>query len=106
MIIRQGDVALIPTNKIEGLKKENKTVAYGEKSGHHHICVGDAELIEVEGKMFVSTGSGKSFLAHLKEGDMTMADHHPVELTPNTTYEVRIQNQYNPYTKLMEQVQD
>jgi hypothetical protein len=105
-VLRQGDVALMPTSKIKGIKKENNVVAYGEVSGHHHVAVGDCALIEANGNMYVITGKGKSFLAHLKEGDMTMADHHPIELEPETTYEVRIQNQYNPYSKLMERVLD
>lgn len=105
-VTRQGDVALVPTSKVNGVKKENKVVAYGEISGHHHTLVGDAELIEAEGKMYVVTGKGKAYLAHLKESDMQMADHHPVELEPETTYEVVLQNQFNPYSKLMERVAD
>lgn len=105
-IIRQGDVALIPANIIKGNKKENNVVAYGEISNHHHVAVGDCELVEQNGKIYVVTGKGRSFLAHLKEGDMTMADHHPIELEPKSAYEVVIQNQYNPYTRLMERVLD
>lgn len=103
MIKRQGDVALIPTTiKPNGNKDPKRVVAYGEISGHHHVVVGDAELIVSDGKMFVVTGKGKAALAHLKESDFSMADHHPVELAPDTTYEVVTQNQYNPLTKLME----
>ena len=104
--LRQGDVMLIPTKKVSGATERSKTVALGEHSGHHHIVVGDARVVEKNGRMYVETGNDKAFLAHLVEGSMTKADHEPVELAPNTSYEVRIQNQYNPLSKLMEQVID
>jgi hypothetical protein len=107
MIKRQGDVALIPTKiSVKGQTDEKRVVAYGEVSGHHHVLVGDAKLITSDGRMYVVAGPKDSYLAHLNESDFAKADHHPVKLEPNTTYEVRLQNQYNPLTKLMEKNAD
>src|SRR5689334_9947372 len=91
-IIRQGDIALIAVRAIKNATKvEDNVIARGEVSGHHHRVVGDAQLVEKNGQMYILSGSGRAYLAHLKESDMSQADHLPLELKPDTTYLVKMQ---------------
>ena len=106
-IFRQGDVCLVPCKNIKGaVKVQNNIVAAGEKSGHHHVVVGDGQLVMNYGRMYIVTGKGRSYLAHLKASDMTQADHLPLPLMPERTYEVRIQKKFDPYANLHEVVMD
>jgi hypothetical protein len=114
----QGDVQFQQIEKIPaGAKKvSNKPIAYGEHSGHQHILTGDVEMFEVDGKLIAAVGSDGARLQHIHESKMTekawnstkeieKADHAS-HLLPPGNYEFYIQNAYNPYSKLMEQVID
>lgn len=105
----QGDVCLRPTQLPKGATKSGKTdnaVAYGEHSGHAHVATQGAELFEFEGRMFVVAGSDGGKLEHIHLPTGNKADHAPLELAPNQAYEVVLQNQYNPFEKMMVQVLD
>ena len=104
----QGDVALKPVAMPTGERKESKTgkiLAFGEVSGHHHIITGTADVFEVEGKTYVLANGDGASLEHLTPTKQK-ADHNPIMLERNTCYEVILQNNYNPYSKLMERVSD
>lgn len=109
-LFRQGDVLL---KKVEGVvipadapKKADKAVAYGEASGHAHIATGiDTHVFEWEGKMYVSVGGDGGMLEHLHLPTGRKADHNPLILEKGV-YEVVLQNQFNPFSKLMERVID
>jgi hypothetical protein len=114
----QGDVigcsiAEVPKGAI---KIENRPIAYGEHSGHVHVLTGDVQMFEVEGRLIAAVGSDGARLQHIHESNFTAkcwtspdelkkADHNS-HLLPGGVYEFWIQNAYNPYTKLMEQVID
>ena len=116
--VRQGDVYLHTTSIPKNAKKiENRIIARGEWSDHSHVITGDADIYEDEnGKMYVSVGKKGAKLQHTLESqlpknlssnnDLRVADHKIIELEPNTVFEVNIQNEYNPYSKLFEQVRD
>jgi len=109
-LLRQGDVMLkrvdvaIPA---ETPKKEDKAVAYGEHSGHAHVATGeDTHVFTFEGKMYVSVGTdGGGMLEHIHLPTQKQADHNPLRLGKGV-YEVILQNQFNPFSKMMEQVRD
>lgn len=119
---RQGDVFMtsttLPSSATKKQEKESRIVARGEWSDHSHVITGDAEIYQDDkGKMYVSVGKKGAKLQHTlesklnfstlsKEQDLEVADHGIIELAPNTVFEVSIQNEYNPYSKLFEQVQD
>lgn len=108
-LLRQGDVMLrkvgaVNTGRIQS--KKDAAVAYGEHSGHAHIATQGADVFEIEGKMYVVTGRDGGLLEHLHLPTGRKADHNALVLEPDATYEVIMQNQYNPYSKLMEQVID
>lgn len=106
---RQGDVMLKKVNvtiPTDAKRKEDRAVAYGEHSGHAHVAVGqDTHVFEFEGKMYVSIGTDGGELQHLHLPTGRKADHNELVLDPGV-YEVILQNQFNPYSKLMERVVD
>lgn len=114
----QGDVQFKQIKNIPANAKKivNKPIALGEQSGHMHILTGDVELFEVEGKIIAAVGSDGARLQHIHESKLTpqawaktqeieKADHNS-HLLPEGVFEFWIQNSYNPYSKLMEQVID
>lgn len=115
---RQGDVYLHSQILPKNVKKiKNRVVARGEWSDHSHVITGDAEIYEDKnGKMYVSVGKKGAKLQHTLESrlpknltsnnDLQVADHKIIELEPNTVFKVSIQNEYNPYSKVFEQVRD
>lgn len=107
-LLRQGDVLLrkVESHKIENwIKKEDKCVAYGEHSGHAHVATGDCDVFEIEGNMYVVVGNDGGKLEHLHLPTKSKADHDLLTLSEGV-YEVILQNQYNPYSRLMERVID
>lgn len=113
MQFRQGDVLL---QRVEALPAgatpvENKTVAKGEHSNHHHILTGDALLFEDKqtGKLFVQVVSPTGKLEHINTLTGQIAEHLPIEQARGFepgVYEVIPQKEYNPFTKAAEAVRD
>lgn len=114
----QGDVIGATIDSIpSGAKRiKNRPIALGEHSGHMHVLTGDVEMFEVGGRIICAVGSDGARLQHVHESNFTdaswskteeikKADHNS-HVLPAGTYEFWIQNSYNPYTKLMEQVID
>ena len=109
----QGRTATLPKGAI---KVKHRPIALGEVSGHMHCMTGDVELFEFEGRTFAVVGSEGACLQHVHESRFSeklysskkvleQADHKHIELPPGT-YELVIQNQYNPFKKIFEQVKD
>jgi hypothetical protein len=114
----QGDVQFrqlksLPKGAIE---VNNKPLAYGEHSKHQHILTGDFKMYEVKGTIFAVVGERTARLQHVHESIITeeklkspaelqKADHGSHVLNPGV-YEFWIQNQYNPYSGLMEAARD
>lgn len=114
----QGDVQFKQVKDLPaGAKKvSNRPIALGEHSGHQHVLTGDVDMYEIEGRLVAVVGSDGARLQHCHESnfkkscwtsteEITVADHKS-HLIPSGVYEFYIQNQYNPYSKLMEAVQD
>ena len=105
----QGDVALRkinPKDTKDAQTVQDKVLAWGEHSGHAHTVTGDAEVFEIDGKMIVVTGNDGAKLEHIMFKTKAKADHAPLTLEPNTTYEVILQNEYNPLAGALERVVD
>jgi hypothetical protein len=112
----QGDVQFKQIESIPaGAKKiAPKPIAYGEHSGHQHVLTGDVEYFELNGRIICAVGKDGARLQHIHESNFTgwekldemrTADHKSIILPPGN-YEFFIQNEYNPYTKIMEKVID
>jgi hypothetical protein len=89
---RHGDVGLvvstIPAGAVPTLKK---TLAYGEKTGHHH-SVAEADI---DGAMIFDCGE-QMFLRVTAEGgiSLTHQEHGTIQVAPGD-YEVRIAREYD-----------
>lgn len=109
MIIHiQGDVMLrlIAPVDTNGAEKASKTIALGEHTGHAHVITGDAEVFKIDGKMVVVVGKDGGKLEHLDTIQKRKGDHDEIVLDEGQSYEVILQNEYNPYSKIYERVID
>ena len=84
---RQGDVLLVKIEKLPaGLKRKNdKVLAYGETTGHHHRLTG-------KGTILYSNEQDQQF-AEMPEADLLVHDEHGPHQIPAGAYEVRIQRE-------------
>lgn len=86
--IRQGEVILLPVQKISGRKLPYLTLAKGEVTGHsHRISNGQAELYEQDGILYLRVLSKTATLNH--------EEHHALQI-PQGNWLVRIQREYVP----------
>jgi hypothetical protein len=86
--IRQGDVLLLPTESITGSKLPHLTLAEGEVTGHsHRITIGQAELYERSGTLYLKVISDSATLTH--------EEHHPIQI-PQGNWVIKIQREYEP----------
>ena len=85
---RQGDVLLLPTVNIDGIKLSHLILAEGEVTGHkHQITEGQAELYDNDGILYLKVLSDKAVLAH--------EEHKSIQI-PQGNWIVRIQREYHP----------
>ena len=116
--IMQGDVIASTIESLpEGATEvKNTPIALGEVHGHAHIVTGDVKRYDAKGRILFLVMQMGAMLQHVKIDEMQpgdwnsveqlpVADHGPVRLSPGI-YEFYIQNEYNPYRKLMEKVKD
>jgi hypothetical protein len=95
MLIRQGDVMLIPLEALPqgAVAREDQTLALGEATGHSHVVVAGEVLVGEDGTLFVRA-SGATRLRHQDQSG-AIAEHLPLDLEPGV-YEVRIEEDYSP----------
>jgi hypothetical protein len=91
--LRQGDVLLVPVERLPSGKKKarkNGILAYGEATGHSH-SVADllaAEVYEIENGMYLSVTA--------EDGVSIVHQEHGPILVPKGKYQIRIQREYSP----------
>ena len=112
----QGDVQFryVDTLPKDAIPISQRPIALGEHSGHQHVLTGDVQLFDVGGTTFAKIGAGKARLQHVHESNFVgyadiveqqKADHGSILLEEGIV-ELWIQSGYNPYSKLMESVED
>ena len=125
MFYRQGDVYVRVVKKPTTLKsetsdsKESRIIARGEFSDHAHVLVGEVTITKDADKHYVTVGPKGAILMHTMESklpdDLKLfeklqeADHKPIPLPAlgkDEVYEIWIQNEYNPYSKHLQQSRD
>lgn len=112
IIYRQGDVMLrvvaCPNGLVEA-PKGAEILALGEHSGHGHKVEGDFLMLETkEGTRFIDTKKGAK-VSHQYLATGNKGDHDTIELPAldeGFVYEVIIQNEFNPFLGLLQQVID
>ena len=89
-IIRQGDVVIfLSKEKPDSAKKrEDRTLAYGEVTGHHHTLQQDTAVVygELEGVQWIVVE---------EDTDLTHQEHDTLAIPPGTQ-EVLVQREYHP----------
>jgi hypothetical protein len=109
---RQGDVFIEMISELPKKlkKKEDNVVAIGESMNHAHAIFGKAEVLtDDSGELYLSVDE-ETQLKHilLENGVATerwTEEHKEISLKPGR-YKVTIQQQYNPYEKMIEKVKD
>lgn len=114
-ILIQGDVMLKRVSRPENLKpagEGSEVLALGETSGHGHVLEGCEVMIGADDARYVIPINNLKIEARLLHKHLTSdkpADHRelilPV-LSEDEAYLVIIQNEYNPFEKVMRTVND
>jgi hypothetical protein len=92
--IRQGDVILIPTEDLDGIRLPHLILAEGEVTGHkHQIVNGQATLYRT---YLGSEQGGALFLKVISETATLSHEEHKAIQIPQGTWMIRIQREYNP----------
>jgi len=100
MLYQQGDVLIrsIPFLPKNIIKKEGKTLAKGEATGHHHtITKGEAELYDHEGTLFLRVNSDEAQVTHQEHNTITL---------PKGDYQIGIVREYDHFQEEARQVRD
>ena len=84
MFYRHGELELVSVAKVEGKKVNHNVLAEGEATGHKHEVIGDAQLYEDNGVLYLHADS---------EVELIHPDHDTVKL-PKGDYRVDVQKEY------------
>lgn len=92
-------------------KVKNNIIARGEVSGHSHIAVGDVDVYEVDGEIYLDV-KGEAAIKHLLEEafvrdgkEVWTQEHADINLEIGT-YKYVAQVEYDPYESIIRKVQD
>lgn len=99
-------------NNLKNTKKvKHNIVARGEVSGHSHIAIGDVEVLEVDGEIYLDV-KGEAAIKHLLEEAFTKenrevwtGEHADIKLEKGL-YKYVPQVEYDPYEEVIRRVQD
>lgn len=99
-------------NVLKDAKKvANNIVARGEVSGHSHIAVGEVEVYEKDGEIYLDV-RGEAAIKHLIEEafvktgkQVWTGEHADISLQPGI-YKYVPQIEFDPYDEVIRQVQD
>ena len=91
-------------------KLETKIIARGEISNHAHAIVGDADLMELNGEVYIQVYS-KATLKHILENEFIAGnevwtkEHTDIDLDKGN-YKFVQQVEFNPYEEITRKVKD
>ncbi len=87
-VYRQGDVFLAKIQAVptKAQIRQDRILARGEATGHVHEVIGDAEMYERDGTLYLRVHSAAE-LRHEEHGTITL---------PKGSYEIGIQKEYTP----------
>lgn len=95
---RHGDILLKKTNKVEGEKKDTRTLALGEVTGHHHTTYGGV-MTSYADEDEVKTISVK------EEVSLEHQEHKPIKVAPGL-YKVFRKIEFDPFGEVIRRVKD
>jgi len=97
-IARHGDILLKKTNDVVGKRTNNRTLALGEVTGHHHTLYGGV-ITSYEEKDEVKVLEVK------KETSLEHQEHKPIKVAPGL-YKVFRKIEHDPFGEAMRRVRD
>jgi len=83
---RHGDLLLISVEKVFGKKLDHLVLAEGEVTFHKHEVIGDAELFEKDGVLYLQVHN---------EARLTHPEHNSIKI-PKGAYLIEHQREYAP----------
>ncbi|MFW9927940.1 MAG: hypothetical protein ACFFD1_00950 [Candidatus Thorarchaeota archaeon] len=96
---RQGDVLLVEINKLpKNLKEKDKTIAYGEITGHHHRFKSKQVQVFVDDE-------NQQFVQIKKPSKLVHEEHSELEI-PKGDFKVILQREYDILEENIRQVLD
>jgi len=107
IFLRQGDVGIrLNFSGKKGEEIKNRTVAYGESSGHLHRVDGGRVFNSDGGVMIAEIPKGETGALRHTYKDQTVTAEHPPILIPAGEHAVVIQREHNYYAQAAQQVRD
>ena len=93
-------------------ERGRRFIARGEVSNHSHVITGECEIETKEGNVYIRSGKG-CVIKHLLEKEFIeegveiwTKEHKDILLREGGVYKFVQQIEYNPYSKLIQQVKD
>ncbi len=101
-------VASLPSNFLKMEKSKDGALAYGEVTGHSHKLFRMHEDGAASGSLAFDLRTDKNGIKFLKVEAPTELRHqeHNPRIIPPGDYVIKIQREYDPFTKLARQVAD
>jgi len=89
MTFYQGDVQLKRIEKLpKNLKEKDKTIAYGEATGHHHSFTPESKV-----KVMIDN-SGNQFAILEQQSELVHQEHNTIQI-PKGIWRIRRQREYD-----------
>jgi len=111
-IIRHGDVDIKPVKRIpkSACITKSRTLAYGEKTGHHHSFEGSQILVyEADEQDTIKVGSEQvqvvKYLDVKQDSVLSHQEHDPLTI-PKGKYAILQEREYNPFEQEIRRVLD
>lgn len=103
-IYRHGDVDIKQVNELpKGLKKiKGTTLALGEVTGHHHTLIKERESQSI---LVFESAEGIKYFQVSEPTQLTHQEHDTLVIEPGV-YEVKIEQEFDPFADEIRKVQD
>ena len=93
-------------------ERKNRIIARGEVSGHSHIITGECVIERIKNKVVITAGKNCAIkhlleLPYVNEGkEIWTREHKDISLKEGNRYKYVQQQEYDPYSKLIQQIRD
>lgn len=110
--LRQGDVLLERVSEIPKEAKQRNLKSYkdrllvrGESANHAHYATGEVQVLDDQDEIYLNVEQQAELEHLLIDTGIWTKEHKPISLDPGK-YRVIRQQEYNPYEKAIQEVQD
>lgn len=97
-MIQQGDVLIFESEIPEGAKKQKgNIIREGETTGHAHRVIGECDIYEKDGVLYMHAGKGGVIIKH---------EEHKEQVVKGGKYRIGVVKEVDPFEKVVRQVRD